>query len=755
MTSRSAWITLRRRGLLAVVLAGLVLMGTHSLRPVAAQEAEPPHREMELQRYRDAVRRHFVLKQYEELLELTEQYGHLYPEDKGTEFYRTQAEIRIQEAEKEIPFERLEDREFRIPGADAGQPSLLDELRNGSGSESGASGTAGLTVEPGGDSQVAMGTAPTEETQSPFERPAPLEDGEDTTAGELDFTTPEPVADPQRAPAREATTPESPSPALPPRPEQAGGVEEAASDSEGSPLLLILGGSVLVLGAVAAFLLIGMARRGRRDEAVAEAAPVTAGPEPAAPPLFNFDDAEASDEGGPSDFDAFGTHEPFADTGTVDAAGAAEAGSSEPASVFDEAPAGENEPPAALGETRGTEEVNQEISDLLFAPNESGEDSVFGSGSEAPPEPPPPLGETQTEQTAFGASGDDISDLVQIPDDSSGLEPASDVDALFADVSSPEQESEPKPAEPTPSAKAPSEPSDETSVNDLSSIDLFGEEPSSPPEEASGQAEAEGEPNESEATSNVPLDEVDALITESGGGSSSGEVDFTEEASDENAGAAEGVEIPFAMEDPFTNLSGSSEASEASPPDDETAFNTSTAETMAAHGADTGVEERELLEVIEEGDGETRAGGEGAPAENVGDDIWSGLDTGAGHSETPEQEPAPRDEVQSFREDETAAFDIEMGDETGQAPVAEPEPQVANPEAETVVPAGREGTSPGALPDDPFDRERQRGHQALEAEDWNKAVYHLSIAASLKPEANDVREELRRARKMKKEQQTG
>ncbi|MNC99316.1 hypothetical protein D3C83_175690 [compost metagenome] len=60
-----------------------------------------------------------------------------------------------------------------------------------------------------------------------------------------------------------------------------------------------------------------------------------------------------------------------------------------------------------------------------------------------------------------------------------------------------------------------------------------------------------------------------------------------------------------------------------------------------------------------------------------------------------------------------------------------------------------------ARADDPFDRERLRGQEALQVEDWGKAVYHLSIAATLRPEAQDVREDLRRARKMKKEQQTG
>lgn len=784
MSSRSGWNKLRRRGLLMLALAGLVLAGTHPLPPAAAQDAssspDSPHREMELQRYRDAVRRHFVLKEYEELLELTEKYGHLYPEDKGTEFYRTQAELRIQDAEKEIPFERLQDREFQIPGADSGQPSLLDELRNGSTqTESGPSGSASLTVEPGGDSQIAMGTQPGDEAvTSPFEA-APAASPEEAPAG--DETRPQ--APPAAEPAPSGEDGEAEDAGLPPSPEQAAaGQTEAGDSGGGSPLPLILGGTVLVLGAVAAFLLIGMARRGKkRGEAAEEEAPAAAAAvqEPPAPPLFNFEDSEGAEgsEGASEFSDTFEAPEPFAETGTVEAAGAdASAGESEPASVFEESPPGESAPPEPLGETRGTEEVNQEISDLLFAPEaESGEDSVFGTGSESASEPPPPLGETKTEETAFGEPGDDTSDLVQIPDDDSlNLDSSADVDALFSDASpSQEKPAEPAPAEPTPaeptpaepapaepappgaSAKEPPEPSAETSVNELSSIDLFGEESSAEPErEPQPGAAAEGGSGEGESTSSVDMNEVDAMITESGGGSSSSEVDLTEPAG-EGSGEPGGIEIPFAMEDPFQNLSGKTEESEPQPQDDETAFNTSTAETLAAQGADTGVEERELLEVIEEGgEGETRAGEPAPPADSGEEDVWSGLGTGTGQDADPES--ASQDEVQSFREDETASFEIDDADET-QHPAAtpeEPQPRVSNPDAETVIPPKAEGSSPGDLPDDPFDRERQRGHQAVEAGDWTKAVYHLSIAASLNPDADDVREELRHARKMKKEQQS-
>lgn len=734
MTSGFGFRNLRNRGRVFTALAGFVLIWGTGLSDATAQQAQPPqgeHREMELQRYRDSVRRHFVLKQYEELLELTEKYGHLYPEDQGTEFYRTQAEIRLEEAEKKIPFARLEDRDFEIPGADEGRPSLLDELREGqwmSEADGGASMSGG---DPGSKNQIAMGTGPTDgRLPLPLEAPTPLDSMSDSGTGDVDLLPPRAGT---RPPAEEGAGRRESS--LPPSPEVAAGVSETASEDGGSsPLPLILGGSVLVLGAVAAFLLIGLARRGKEKNAaeIAESAFVEGPVSPPAPPLFNFDDSEAPESGG-SEFDSFESPDPFAESAMPEEAGLGAtggAGESSPASSHFEnesesdlgsGPALEGASAQALGETRGAE-VNQEISDLLFAP-ESGsiDESAMGPGMSSSAEPPPPLGETRADASS---AEEEISDLVQIPDDDAlNLDPFSDagVDSMFAEASQPQQ----TPDSGVIDLDAPS------SSADLSSIDLFGD-----------QSSGDGGGSEADATSNVSLDEIDASISESGGSQ-------PEELEEAGASEPDGIEIPFAMEDPFQNLGDATEEPAAtSPSDEETAFNTSTAETFTGQGSDTGVDERELLEVIEDGEGGGGGWNDAGEAPTVappgGDDIWSGLETGSGHSEP----------VQTFKEDESAI--VEFDDvEAGQPPTSAPEPKISSPEAETVVPSAGDDTGSGNLPDDPFEREHQRGRQAVDAGDWTKAVYHLSIAASLKPESTDVREELREARKMKKEQQTG
>ena len=52
---------------------------------------------------------------------------------------------------------------------------------------------------------------------------------------------------------------------------------------------------------------------------------------------------------------------------------------------------------------------------------------------------------------------------------------------------------------------------------------------------------------------------------------------------------------------------------------------------------------------------------------------------------------------------------------------------------------------------EPFDKERQLGIEAFRRADWDQAIHHLSIAAALKPDASDVKDHLRRARRMRKE----
>jgi len=54
---------------------------------------------------------------------------------------------------------------------------------------------------------------------------------------------------------------------------------------------------------------------------------------------------------------------------------------------------------------------------------------------------------------------------------------------------------------------------------------------------------------------------------------------------------------------------------------------------------------------------------------------------------------------------------------------------------------------------DNFDKEREQGFAAFKQANWDDAVIHLSIAAALRPEAADVKEQLRRARRMRKERE--
>jgi len=74
---------------------------------------------------------------------------------------------------------------------------------------------------------------------------------------------------------------------------------------------------------------------------------------------------------------------------------------------------------------------------------------------------------------------------------------------------------------------------------------------------------------------------------------------------------------------------------------------------------------------------------------------------------------------------------------------------------ETAPPPKVEKPTEAGKPKDNFERERDMGQQAFKDAEWDKAVYHLSIAAALRPEATEVKEQLRRARRMRKEKESG
>lgn len=64
---------------------------------------------------------------------------------------------------------------------------------------------------------------------------------------------------------------------------------------------------------------------------------------------------------------------------------------------------------------------------------------------------------------------------------------------------------------------------------------------------------------------------------------------------------------------------------------------------------------------------------------------------------------------------------------------------------------GDETKPPDMSGEESFEAEKQKGMTAFREARWDEAVQHLSIAASLRPDAGDVKEQLRRARRMRKE----
>lgn len=94
----------------------------------------------------------------------------------------------------------------------------------------------------------------------------------------------------------------------------------------------------------------------------------------------------------------------------------------------------------------------------------------------------------------------------------------------------------------------------------------------------------------------------------------------------------------------------------------------------------------------------------------------------------------------SVHRDETLALKEEAR-EIVQETAVSPSIPAPSPELEVKPSAG----------DDLFSREFQKGMNDFSAENWAGAVYHLSIAAALKPASADVKEKLREARRRRKE----
>ncbi len=109
-------------------------------------------------------------------------------------------------------------------------------------------------------------------------------------------------------------------------------------------------------------------------------------------------------------------------------------------------------------------------------------------------------------------------------------------------------------------------------------------------------------------------------------------------------------------------------------------------------------------------------------------------------------------------EDTQAEVGGSNGDEAFDLPMVDEPPPLAHfhrDETVDLAPAAPEAAPAASAPagagdDDLYSREFGQGMNDYESENWAGAVHHLSIAAALKPDAAEVREPLREARRMRR-----
>ncbi|MCH8333715.1 hypothetical protein IIC65_07260 [Candidatus Sumerlaeota bacterium] len=156
------------------------------------------------------------------------------------------------------------------------------------------------------------------------------------------------------------------------------------------------------------------------------------------------------------------------------------------------------------------------------------------------------------------------------------------------------------------------------------------------------------------------------------------------------------------------------------------------------------------LRGFEQDTGETQAG-LSAPAieerlpEEISLDDETSLDHEPGDSEpSPAHEAtAPSAEDSKPDWDDTKISASELGEDLPEQPV--PGEARKDPVDEAESPSGE------ALHGDSFEEESKLGMDAFKSAQWDAAVEHLSIAAALRPEAWDIKEHLRRARRMRRQ----
>lgn len=796
---------------IALALLPAVAAGQDAAPPVApgaSDEAVDP----ELQRYREQIRRHFVLGEYQQVIELADQIRNQFPNDEAVSFYLSQAQARLADASEELPFSRIRDRRpVNIP---------------------------------------AVG-APVQPVTPPLSTPVPAEPVDEEAAGPV--AAEEPTAAEPAAGAVEAeiepAEPQSPAGEAP-APAAAPPVEPAPAPEPQAPPVLtgFTGGmaayAVIGLAIFAFIIAIVMLVRRRKTRRVLEemdrdqvgvdwAAAGGSAPGAAAAFAADHEDFGAADpfadqsaspateavappaapepeEAAPNPFAAAGDMPPppkaeFTDFVSAedqrrmaDHREAAPEDFSEAFWTEDEVAEEEQKPEESTGGLELEDEAPVSLTDesstsaFDFGSEESGAEAAGSSASALGDAPITP---EDLEQAAAASMLDESED-----DEEGGFRSEATLENLGEAPVAPEMEQFFAPEGEAAEADLPSMvPTglDDKALQDTSGIDLFPEDDSNlglgdtqlepPPDmeqpegsqidfgdlsagasevvEPAAEAEAFPAPPESidvsaeapveSATPPLAEEPVDAEAEEDlpAFAEQEPETDPFEEA--EPKGFDSELETPEDSFDPdliFSDVQdsdlesaevGSEEpapepfeepAAEAAPPADE-AVDTEQVKPVELSPTDelepstrtsidfTGVASTDQDEELETLD---------SPRGEGGDD-YEGLEDD--------------DFLQSFHDDETVALDV--ADKEPEETLTGPTRGSITAKDETISTGG--GGKLSRLQFDPFEKARNLGAEAFDSEEWDLAIHHLSIAAALRPEAHEVKDLLRKARRKRKE----
>lgn len=624
--------------------------------------------------YRNQLRRMLVLGQYQDLIALAAEVHFQFPDESSVDFYRTQAQLRLADAKREYPFERLRRRPLSLP-----EP--LEPIRMEPIFRAGEEKIEATRVrEKAEDRDVALAVPPP---------PRPLE---------------------ERSPEAAAA---APAPATP--------ADEPRSPRGSSPLLMVAGfiGLIVALAAIVAV----FRRKGgsREPEPEPQPQPSAATEEPAeeGDTEFAIQDTLASEamgaelEGVPESLEQ--REAPPADTSIVrDPFESLMGKEPEPAEELTETQVAppEGEPAdsapdvASLGEqSRAEPEPVDSAPDLASLGEQSQAEPERTRATEgeipAPLAQPPSPADEPAKEPAFDTWGHEIDQSegnLDLPT-SSGESEAHEAEADFGDVSFGEA----------------------SDADELIQIPELAAEPEEPePGHVDPPPPIEpptGQPSESSV-------ELSGARGESHIDFSASEYDFEEESGAGTPGpdlsafaeSQSGIDLPPAR--PAATDSGKEAATEEAASASESDLD----DTVGAPEIDAD----DIVKVIGTEDDET--GDQPTKPSSFNREFGEGEDA------------KPLGEIQEFHEGETIRVSLARveGDETLK-PGEEP--------GEERDSGDITATAPPSVSADPFDKEKDLGLRAFEREEWDRAVHHLSIAAALRPDAQEVKERLRKARR--------